>query len=96
MQMWITTVRVMNCITVDDTFPWDPSWHALVIRRRPADDEDDDDIDEGAPQVKIHIVCTLEHALDIIGIYMFAEDILLVCTTTDRYCRTYKMYDNGD
>ena len=69
--LWITDVRTMNFSVVDDAFMWHPSLFALVIRREV---EVEDEMFVGPLQVKIHIVFTLEHAMDIISKYLFPED----------------------
>ena len=69
--MWITSVRTMNCFVVEDAFVWSPSMFAMVLRR---EQEIEEGPFAGPVQVQIHIVFSIEQAMDILAKYLFLED----------------------
>ncbi len=71
--MWITSVRTMNCFVVDDACVWSPSMFAMALRR---EQEIEDKPFAGPVQVQIHIILTIEQAMDILATYMFLEDYI--------------------
>ena len=69
LQLWITTVRHLNCLVSNGACPLNPGWYILVLRR-----PDGSLVFETDAQVKMHVILHLDHAIDIIGQYLFHED----------------------
>ena len=71
--MWINSVRTMSCFVVDDACVWSPSIFAMALRR---EQEIEDEPFAGPAQLQIHIIFTIEQAMDILATHMFLEDYI--------------------